>query len=222
MRLGLELGESVDLEAASKADAFGLWAVAVGGPAGTEMIRAARVVERSEHLRVIVKVELEAEHPFTIAEEVSVLDNLSGGRIGVIVNDNPRPETLLQFREALIGRPRDGVVLSPPTVQTEVPIWLTSPLTTDGPPVLAISPPDIVIRPGIANPGTSSLSGDLGEGRTVIDTWRDAGCTHLLVSWPGQVRVLARHLATRAASADFPKIVADLADQIEPFDPAPD
>ena len=222
MRLGLELGETVDLDAASKADALGLRAVAISGPAGTEMIRAARVVERTEHLRVIVKVELEAEHPFTIAEEVSVLDNLSGGRIGVIVNDNPRPETLLQFREALIGRPRDGAMLSPPTVQTEVPIWLTAPPATDGPPVLAISPTDIVIRPGIANPGSASLSGDLREGRSVIDTWRDAGCTHLLVSWPGQVRVLARHLATRAASTDFPEIVADLADQIEPIDPEQD
>ena len=53
----------------------------------------------------------------------------------------------------------------------------------------------------------------------MIDAWRDAGCTHLLVSWPGDVRMLARHLATRAAMVDFPAVVADLADEIAPFAP---
>lgn len=221
MRLGLNLGETLDLDAARHADELGLWAVALNAPPGAEMIRAARVVECTQHVRVIVEVDLEAEHPFTIAEEVCVLDNLSSGRIAVIVTGEPPPETLARFREALIGRPQDGVVLSPPTVQTEVPIWRAGPPPTDSP-VLATTPTNIVNRTGVASPGTTVLSGDLGADRTVIDAWRDTGCTHLLVSWPGSVRVLARHLVTRAASADFPELVADLADQMAPIEPQQD
>ncbi|MCP5026488.1 MAG: hypothetical protein GY929_09405, partial [Actinomycetia bacterium] len=67
-------------------------------------------------------------------------------------------------------------------------------------------------------PGLVELSGDLEVDRATIDLWRDEGCTHLLVEWPGDVRVLARHLATRAAATGFPDVVADMADQIDPLE----
>lgn len=214
MRIGLDLGEQVDVDKARQADELGLWAVSVAGSPGTEMVRAARVVEATEYIRIIVRIDLEAEHPLTIAEEVSVLDNLSGGRAGVIVEGEPRPETVLRFREALVGRPHDGVVLAPPPVQTEVPIWLAG--RSDDCPVVARAPSEVIIRPGLANPGSAVLSGNLERDRSVVDNWRDAGCTHLLVSWPSPIKVLARHLATRAATVDFPSVVADLADKLVP------
>lgn len=39
----------------------------------------------------------------------------------------------------------------------------------------------------------------------------------VLSAWPGSLDVLARHLATRAATAQFPEIVARLADQLDPI-----
>ena len=222
MRLGLDLGEMLDLDRARQADELGLWAITVSATPGGEMVRAARVVEQTQYLRVIVKVDLDTEHPLTIAEELSVLDNLSGGRIAAIVTGNPQPETLVHFREVLIGRPKDRVVMAPPPVQTELSIWLASPTPTRGPPVVASSPAEIVINSGEVSPGTAGLSADLDRDRAAIDTWRDAGCTHLLVTWPGPVKVLARHLVTRAATGEFPSVVADLADQLDPIRPEPD
>ncbi len=222
MRLGLVLEDDADLARARRADELGLWAVTVTGPPGTEVIRAARVAERTEFVRVVVSVDLGAEHPLTIAEELAVLDNLSGGRAVAIVTGDPGPETLLRFREALVGRLAHGVVLAPPPVQTELPVWLVAPGAASDPPIVADSPTELVVRPGLPAPGTITLSGSLARDRRVIDEWRDAGCTHLLVSWPGDVRVLARHLATRAATSDFPSVVADLADELAPFEPDPD
>ena len=218
MRLGLVLEDDAELGRARRADALGLWAVMVTGAPGTEVIRAARVAEQTDFVRVVVKVDLSAEHPLTIAEELAVLDNLSGGRAVAIVAGDPGPETLRRFREALVGRLSHGVVLAPPPVQTELPVWLAAPVKASDAPIVADSPTEIVVRPGLPAPGTFALSGELARDRAFIDEWRDASCTHLLVSWPGEVQVLARHLATRAATSDFPSVVADLADKIVPFE----
>jgi len=218
MRIGLELGDPPDLSKARRADELGLWAVAVGGEAGAEMVRAARVVECTEHVRIVVRVDIEAEHPLTIAEELSVLDNLSGGRIAVLVTGNPHLETVTWLREILIGRAIEGAILAPPPVQTEVAVWVEKSPSADPPPVVARSPSDVEVRLGGSSPGETELSGDLAADRVTLDQWRDAGCSHLLVSWPGAVKALARHLATRAATVDFPAIVADMAEQLEPVE----
>jgi len=62
------------------------------------------------------------------------------------------------------------------------------------------------------------LSGDLGTDRATVDRLRDAGRTHAFVRWPGELAVFARHLETRARTPDFPQVVADMADRIEPLD----
>jgi len=214
MRIGIELNGHVDLERVGRADTLGFWAVSVGGPSGTEVLRAAEVAEATENLRVLVRLDLEADHPLTLAEEVSVLDNLSGGRSGVIVAGAAAPQTLRHFREALIGRVYQGVVLAPPTVQMEVPVWCSAPV--EGAPAIATAPEEVLIRPGQASLGRSALSGDIEADGKTVDRWREAGCTHLLVVWPGSLEVLARHLVTRAATADFPRVVAELADTYHP------
>lgn len=217
MRVGLDLGDAADIERARCADQLGLWAVTINASAGLETVRAARVVEQTQYVRIIVNVDLEADHPTTIAEEICVLDNLSCGRIVAVVSGESPPERLMQLSEALLGRPNNGVVVSPPPVQTEVPVWLTSPSTIEGPPVIARSAAELVAQPGRVSPGKVVLCGDLGADRVVMDSWRDVGCTHLLVAWPGSIKVLARHLVTRAATADFPEVVAEMADRFDPI-----
>ena len=69
MRLGLALGENIDLATARRADELGFWALLARGDPGAEMVRAARLVAATRDLRVIVEVDLQAEHPMTIAEE---------------------------------------------------------------------------------------------------------------------------------------------------------
>ena len=219
MRVGLALGDTVDLQRARDADELGLWAVSVSESAGLEMVRAARVVEQTRYVRVIVHVDLNAEHPVTIAEELCVLDNLSNGRIGAVVSGDALPEKFLALRESLVGRPRNGVVVAPPPVQTDVPVWPIAPSAIDGAVQVVHSPSEVATRAGLLRPGQTALCGNLDEDRCVIDRWRDAGCTHLLVSWPGPVKVLVRHLLTRAATIDFPEIVADMADQFDPVAP---
>jgi hypothetical protein len=62
----------------------------------------------------------------------------------------------------------------------------------------------------------TDLSGDLEPDGELIDRFRDEGCTHLFVTWPGPLPVLARHLVTRAAGPEFPTIVAEMADRVAP------
>ena len=107
--------------------------------------------------------------------------------------DGP-PSVASTIDRFLSGEIVDGVALAPPPAQTRVPVW------------------EAHVTP------TVDLTGDLALDRQVIDGHRDAGVTHLFVSWPGPLPVLARHLATRALGPDFPQIVADLADEIAPLD----
>jgi hypothetical protein len=217
MRLGLTIGSDDDVNAAQQADKLGLWAVEVSGPPGTEMLRAACLAEATEYIRLVVRFDLGAEHPFTIAEELSVLDNLSGGRVVALATGVFDAERLDRLRDVLLGRAYNGAMLAPPPVQTVLPVWCShrSGVERGG---VVDAPNKIEIRAGCAAPGRQSLSGVLTRDTCVIDAWRDAGCTHLLVSTPSDVRVVARHLATRAATTNFPEVVAQLADHVAPFD----
>ena len=219
MRLGLDLGEDSDLERAKTADELGLWAVSVKGAGGVEMVRAARVAEHTQYVRVVVHVDLEAEHPVAIAEELCVLDNLSHGRIAALVSSNAHPERFLTLRESLVGRPRNGILVAPPPVQTDVPVWPIAPSTIESSALVVSSPEQLVTTAGRVTPGMATLCGKLDEDRLTIDRWRDVGCTHLLVSWPGPVKVLVRQLLSRAATVEFPEIVAEMADRLDPVGP---
>lgn len=211
MRIGLTLGDDVTGEAltstASEAEQLGLWAVEVSGPAGVEAMRAGRLCATTERLRLVVGLHLGDEHPFTLAEELAVLDNLSAGRIGVVTHGGTDTDRAT-LAEALTGRPVNGSLITPPPVQTKIEIWAN----------VAATPQEIVRTPGQVAPGRTALSGNLEADRAVVDDWMAAGCTHLLVEWPGEIRQLARHLLTRAAMVDFPDIVSTMADQLAPYE----
>jgi hypothetical protein len=209
VRLGLDLrNDAHNVPRAADADHQGLWAVLVGGPSGTEAVRAARIVAATSSIRVFVEMNLDDEHPVTIAEELSVLDNLSAGRVGAILTGED-PERAELLRLILQGNEVNGIVLSPPTVQTVMTTWLAT--------NVARRQQDLNRTLPFASPGQVALGDELSEAADEVDGWRHAGCTHLFAQWEGEVASFARHLATRAASAAFPQIVADMADQIAPL-----
>lgn len=191
MRLGLDL-QGFDLDRATEADRFGLWAVLVSGPPGTEAVRAAAVAARTRHTRIAVRLDVSCEHPFTLAEEMAVVDNIAAGRLLVVVDPPVEPEAWRDLERALSGGVVGGALVAPPPHQLSVPV-LTAPVEI-------------------------ALTGDLDADRSTIDRCVADGSTHVFAAWPGPVAVLARHLATRAAMIGFPTIVAELADRIAPLD----
>jgi len=127
-----------------------------------------------------------------LAEEVAVLDQISRRRAALIFRGETT--TKLSVAALLSGLPSNGVILSPPPAQTAVPVF---------------APEDM---PEV------DLEGDLQNNAAIIDQYRDASTPFLVVSWNGPIKELARHLVGRAASPDFPQMVADLADEIDPIE----
>lgn len=194
MRVGLDLRPVADpderLARAVEADRLGLWAVLVGDPDGTGAVEAAALATATDHIHLALWLEGKAEHPTTLAEEVAILDHLSRRRALAVV-DGP-PAVVEAVAHLLAGAIVDGVVLTPPPAQTRATVL----------PVAEAEP--------------VPLTGDLDRDRATINALRDGGANHCFVTWPGPLTFLARHLATRAADPAFPRIVADLADAIDP------
>lgn len=189
MRIGLDL-RGMTFESAlglgAEADRLGLWAVLVDGT--DALVLAASLAATTEQIHLAVVVDVDTEHPFTLGEEIVVLDHLSSRRVLVATSGSSDRVALL--RRLLGGEVVDGAALTPPPAQSVVPLWAQA---------------ELRVR---------ILSGDLAADRSSIDAERDAGTTHLFITWPGPLEVAARHLATRAAVADFPQLVADLADRL--------
>ena len=193
MRIGIDL-RAVDSQAdrharALEADELGIWAVLVGCAAGEEAIEAAAIASATSSIHIGVHLDgRTGEHPLTLAEELVVIDHLSERRaLGVIDGERRLVE---HVADLLAGRIVGGVALTPPPAQTILPVWAA------------------------ADIDQCALTGDVAVDGPLIDHHRDRGCTHLFVSWPGSLLVLARHLATRAVGPGFPTIVAELADQL--------
>jgi len=194
MRIGIDLLSEADpdrrLARAVEADQLGIWAVLIGGPSGTEAMEAATIAVKTSSIHLAVMVDAGLDHPLTLAEELSVLDHLSRRRALAVVDGDP--ERVEHLARLLAGHIVDEVALSPPPAQTTVTVWAWGEVAR------------------------VDLSGDLEEDGRIIDDHRDRGHTHLFVTWPGPLPVLARHLVTRAAGPDFPALVAELADRIDP------
>lgn len=201
MRIGLDLRPVTDpgrrRALAVEADRLGLWAVLIDGGSGgdgTAALEAADLATATEHIHLALLLHARSAHPLGLAEELAIVDHLSRRRaLGVIDGQEDEVDLVERY---LSGQIVDGVALTPPPAQTRVPVW----------PAAAAEP--------------VTLTGDLETDRAVIDRHRDEGDTHRFVTWPEAVplAVLARHLATRAAAPDFPQVVADLADVVEPIE----
>ena len=177
---------------AREAEEHGIWGVVVTGPQGAECVEASAIATATRHVIIVVDVDGNDVHPTTLAEEISVLDQITKRRTMVIFRGPSTSKT--SIAALLSGLPVDGVILSPPPAQASIPVH---------------SPVDI--------PETN-LSEDLTQLAAIVDQYRDSQTAFLIVSWERSVKELARHALGRAASTDFPQMVADMADQIDPID----
>lgn len=214
MRIGLVLGEGHEAHEAKLAEAHGLFGVIAGSGNPLTAINAAIYASTAtEFVRVVTRVRLGLEHPVTIAEELSILDNVNNGRTVVLADTGElAPERaadeIAVLREALSSRPvqHDGpawkvpaglpanataptsISVTPKPAQLEVPFWITGPGAEEvgaaaGLPVMAREPQRLT-RPKLVEPGLVSISGHLKPDRELVTEWAAAGVTHLFIELP--------------------------------------
>ena len=238
MRLGLVI-PSGEEATASEAEAHGLFGVLVGGVAGIECIAGAYAAAATEFVRIIVRVHIGSEHPITLAEEVSVLDNACGGRVVVMadVSDldaDTAIEDVMLLRWALSSTPirhagarwtvpaglpehkaTASVIVTPPPVQVQVPVWVIGGSAASVSEALGV--PVVRTEPGSPGssgalvPGLLTLTGDLATDRGVVQGWADAGVSHLLLdrSAGGSLADVSRYLQPEVGMVRFPRVIAD-------------
>src|SRR5665213_763663 len=111
MRLGLVLAEGREAEMARLAEAHGLFGVLAGsGNPLTAVTAAIYASTATQYVRVVTRLQLGLEHPVTIAEELSILDNANNGRTVVLVDTGElageaAADEVAVLREALSNRP---------------------------------------------------------------------------------------------------------------------
>lgn len=206
MRIGLALPQDDAAAWAAAADAAGLFAVEVTGELGA--VDAVPVIRATRHARVVVRVPLGAEHPITLAEELAVLDALSGGRIIALLDTGAlrageAEEDVALVRAGLSSRPirhagarwtvpagihedaPDAIMVTPAPVQYELPLWLEGAAAAAvgarlGVAVLDGAPADdAAYRP---RAGRAALTGDLEADREIVVERAASGVSHLLVT----------------------------------------
>ncbi len=214
MRLGLALAERREAEMARMAEAHGLFGVLAGsGTPLTAIIAAVYASTATQFVRVVTRVRLGLAHPVTIAEELSILDNVNNGRTVVLADTGDLDpvaavDEIAVLREALSSRPiqHDGptwkvpaglaanttapasISITPKPAQLEIPIWLTGSAAVDvrdatGLPVLAREPRPID-QPELVQPGLTAITGNLKPDRDLVVEWAAAGISHLVVELP--------------------------------------
>ena len=241
MRLGLTIAGGSEAGAA-EAEAHGLFGVLVGGVPWTECIAGAYAAAATTFARIIVRVHMGSEHPITLAEEVSILDNSCGGRIVVLadvsgLDADAAVEDVMLLRWALSSTPirhagarwtvpaglpehkaTASVIVTPPPAQVEVPLWVVGAQSVTaavavalGVPVLRTAPPTVAGVPGSLVPGLVALSGDLDADRALVQTWADAGVSHLLLDLPSGASLaeVSRYLQPEVGMVRFPRVIAD-------------
>ena len=240
MRLGLVIA-SGDEAAAAEAEGHGLFGVLVSGTAGSECIAGAYAAAVTEFARIIVRVHIGSEHPITLAEEVSILDNACGGRVVVMADVSKLDagaaiEDVMLLRWALSSTPirhagarwtvpaglpehkaTASVIVTPPPVQVQVPVWVIGGPSASvsealGVPVVRTEPGS----PGVSGaliPGLVALTGNLEADRTRVQAWADAGVSHLLLdrSAGGSLDDVSRYLQPEVGMVRFPRVIADAA-----------
>jgi hypothetical protein len=239
MRLGLVLAERQESEMARLAEEHGLFGVLAGTANPRSAITAAVYASTAtDFVRIAVRVELGHEHPVTIAEELSILDNTNNGRTIVLadhgsLSTEDAADELAVIREALGNRhlQHDGprwkapanlpanvqapksIAVTPKPAQLEVPFWLTSDFAA-GLPVLARevggANQHFSVQPAIA-----AISGTLERDRDAVGSWVEAGATHLFLELPAGadrasvMTMVSRYLAPEVGMPHFPRVMSN-------------
>jgi alkanesulfonate monooxygenase SsuD/methylene tetrahydromethanopterin reductase-like flavin-dependent oxidoreductase (luciferase family) len=214
MRLGLSLPEGREAEMSRLAEAHGLFGVMAGtGDPLTAIVAAVYASTATQFVRVVTRVKLGLEHPVTIAEELSILDNVNNGRSVVLVDtgeldQEQAADEVAVLREALSSRPiqhegpkwkvpaglpanpaaPSSISVVPKPAQLEVPFWLTGGAAralagSSGLPVLAREAGEADGAQLVA-PGVAAITGNLEPDRDLVSAWAAAGVTHLLLELP--------------------------------------
>jgi alkanesulfonate monooxygenase SsuD/methylene tetrahydromethanopterin reductase-like flavin-dependent oxidoreductase (luciferase family) len=214
MRLGLSLPEGREAEISRLAEAHGLFGVMAGmGNPLTAIIAAVYASTATEFVRVVTRVKLGVEHPVTIAEELSILDNVNNGRSVVLIDTgeldpDQAADEVAVLREALSCRPiqhegpkwkvpaglpanpaaPSSISVVPKPAQLEVPFWLTGQAAralagSSGLPVLARDTGEADGAKPL-QPGVAAINGNLKPDRDLVNAWAAAGITHLLLELP--------------------------------------
>lgn len=214
MRLGLALAERREAEMARLAEAHGLFGVLAGsGNPLTAITAAVYASTATQFVRVVTRVRLGLAHPVTIAEELSILDNVNNGRTVVLADTGDLDavaavDEIAVLREALSSRPiqHDGpswkvpaglaanataapsISVTPKPAQLEIPFWLTGSSAVEvrdatGLPVLAREPRPID-QPALVQPGLTAITGNLKPDRDLVVAWATAGISHLVIELP--------------------------------------
>lgn len=208
------LSEHREAEMARLAEAHGLFGVLAGSGNPLTAINAAVYASTAtEFVRVVTRVRLGLEHPVTIAEELSVLDNVNNGRTVVLADTGElKPEAAVDeiavLREALSSRPiqhegpawkvpaglpanataTKSISVTPKPAQLEVQFWVSGAAAREvhqvsGLPVLAREPRPLN-NPKLVQPGLAPITGNLKPDRELVKAWEEAGVTHLFIELP--------------------------------------
>ena len=196
MRLLLDLREVAHhaelRRLASEADDHGIWGIVVSAAPGAECLEAAAIAATTNNVSILIDIDGDAAHPTTLAEEIAVVDQISHRRTMALLRGLATHRS--KVAALLSGLPVDGLILAPPPAQASIPVY---------------APEDI--------PAVSLDDGSKGNA-VIVDQHRDSNTPFLIISWTGPIKGLARHLVGRASSTDFPQMIADLADQIDPIE----
>lgn len=212
MRILLELPAQNAEEWARAADRAGLQAVVVNEASGLGAISAPPVILATHDARVVVPVALGTENPITLAEELLVLDALSGGRVVALLGTGRLSlveayEDVSLLRHALSGRPirhrgqrwrvpaglaegvSESVIATPGATQIEIPIWVQGTAASQlawqlGVPAVATRQQGLSTQ-GV-QPARAALTGQLSIDREMITRWAEVGVTHLIVALPAE------------------------------------
>jgi alkanesulfonate monooxygenase SsuD/methylene tetrahydromethanopterin reductase-like flavin-dependent oxidoreductase (luciferase family) len=214
LRLGLVLAERREAEMARLAESHGLFGVLAGaGDSRTAITAAVYASTATDFVRVAVHVRLGLEHPVTIAEELSVLDNVNNGRTIVLADTGDltaadAADEVNVIREALGSRPLrhegprwkapaglpanatapDAIAVTPKPAQLEVPVWVTGAAAADVADIANLA--ELADNPAASatgrsvQPGVARISGMLKTDRDLVISWASAGATHLLLGVP--------------------------------------
>jgi alkanesulfonate monooxygenase SsuD/methylene tetrahydromethanopterin reductase-like flavin-dependent oxidoreductase (luciferase family) len=214
MRIGLVLAEGKEAEQAKLAETHGLFGVLAGtGNPLTAITAAVYASTATEFVRVVTRVLLGLEHPVTIAEELSILDNVNNGRTIVLADTGDldaehAADEVAVLREALSSRPIEhegplwkvpaglpanvaapkSISVTPKPAQLEVPFWITGVAArqvgeASGLPVLARQP-GTLSNPKIVEPAVAAITGSLKPDRDLVSAWAAGGVTHLFIELP--------------------------------------